>query len=455
MARGHRASSGPRETARLDVSGISSDGSGIARTEHGVAFVHGALPGELVTAEIVSRHKGFSVARAVSIERASPGRVEPRCACYGRCGGCQLQHAGYPAQLELKAALVRDAMERIGGAAPDVCAGLTCIPSPEAWGYRNKASFPVQAGRPGRGARIITGFYRAGTHRIEPIRSCPVDAAPLDEMYRALLPGLADLPFDGYDERTHQGKLRHIVMRAGLRTGQTLLSFVVNGRLAARGVKALVALGMRGRPTTLTLDHNSRPGNVILGARAEPLIGDGIISERLGPWTLSFDTTSFFQVNSGQAERLFAYASERAGGGRILELYSGVGALTCWLAGRGEVTSVEGWPSAVRMAERNLRANGLAAHALCGKAEDVIEELAGTFDVVVMDPPRDGCARTVLEAIARSSAPRVVYVSCSPATLARDCKILAGHGYRLTSIQAFDMFPQTAHVETVVVMERA
>ena len=318
------------------------------------------------------------------------------------------------------------------------------------------ASFPVQDIH----GRITAGFYRAGTHRLERIRRCPVNAEPLDTLYGALLGGLGDLPLSGYDERTHEGKLRHIVMRAGMNTGQTLLSFVVNGKLSAKGVKALAALGSRGtHPTTLTLNHNSKPGNVILGPYTEALLGDGLISERLDRWTLSFDTTSFFQINTSQAEGLFAYASAQAEGGRILELYSGVGSLTCFLARastgqRSQLTSVEEWRSAVRMAERNMGANGLEVRTLCGRAEEVIEELHGPYDTVVMDPPRDGCNRAVLEAIRRLNVPQVVYVSCNPATLARDCKILASQGYDLRSIRAFDMFPQTAHVETVAVLLR-
>ena len=440
----------------LAIFALSSDGTGIARTEQGVVFVNGALPGEIVSAEVVSRHKDFSVARITGIEQAADGRVEPRCPHYGRCGGCQLQHASYPLQLTLQAGLVRDAMTRIGGFAPALFEKLECVASPASWGYRNKAAFPVQSiDFKGKGRRIATGFYRPGTHRLELIRSCPVNAAPLNALYESLLGGLSDLPFDGYDERDHTGKLRHIVMRAGMNTGQTLLSFVLNGKLSAKGLKALVALGAKGKPTTLTLNHNSRPGNVILGARTEALLGNGRISERLRDWTLSFDTTSFFQVNTAQAEQLFDYASSQVEpGGGILELYSGVGSLTCFLARRGTVTSVEEWRSAVMNAERNLSANGVEAQALCGRAEDVVEELHGTYNTMVMDPPRDGCARGVLEAIARFNVPRVVYVSCNPATLARDCKILAGHGYRLESIRAFDMFPQTAHVETVAALRR-
>nr|MCR4819118.1 23S rRNA (uracil(1939)-C(5))-methyltransferase RlmD [Fretibacterium sp.] len=379
------------------------------------------------------------------------GRVPPRCRHYGHCGGCQLQHADYSLQLRLKASLVRDAMTRLGGFPPELFSNLECVASPQPWGYRNKAAFPVQSFK----GRTVAGFYRAGTHRLEWVRHCPVNAEPLDALYQVVLGGLADLPLDGYDERTQEGKLRHLIMRTGMRTHETLLSFVVNGRLSAKGIHALAALGGKGHPTTLTLNHNSRPGNVILGSHTEVLLGNGLIREKLGNWTLSFDTTSFFQINTAQAEQLFAYASAQAGkGGRVLELYSGVGSLTCWLAADNETTSVEDWRCSVAMAENNLKLNGLTARTLCGKAEDVIEELRGGYDAVVMDPPRDGCDRRVLTALNRFSPPRIVYVSCNPATLARDCKILAEYGYRLISIRSFDMFPQTAHVETVALLSR-
>jgi 23S rRNA (uracil1939-C5)-methyltransferase len=207
------------------------------------------------------------------------------------------------------------------------------------------------------------------------------------------------------------------------------------------------------------MNHNSKPGNVILGTYTENLTGSGLISELLGKYRLSFDTASFFQVNTGQAEKLFAYASSQALGARnILELYSGTGSLTCYLAENAvSVTSIEEWRVAVKMASRNLEANGFTnVETLCRRSEEVIDELQGRgrYDAVVMDPPRDGCARGVLDAINRFGVRKVVYVSCNPATLARDCKILAGYSYRLESLKAFDMFPQTAHVESVAVLKK-
>ena len=445
------------EILELNITALSTDAAGIARTSKGVVFVHGALPGETVKAEIVARKKDFSIADTVSIIKNSSGRAVPKCKYYGHCGGCQLQHADYETQLKLKADIVRDAMTRLGGFKPELFEKLTCEPSPDFWGYRNKAAFPVQNFK----GKFITGFYRAGTHRLELIRQCPVNAKKLNEIYGKILDGLENpknkFPFDGYDERENKGKLRHLIARTGINTGESLLSFVINGKLSAKSVKALANLGNSARPDTLTINHNSKPGNVILGTYTENLLGSGIISERLGKYKLMFDTASFFQVNTGQAEKLFAYASNLAEGAEnILELYSGVGSLTCYLAEKAKsVTSVEEWRGAVRMAVKNLSANNFEnVNALCGRSEEIIEDLKNNYDAVVLDPPRDGCERSVLEAINKFGVKKIIYVSCNPATLARDCKILFGHGYELIKIKAFDMFPQTAHVETVAELKK-
>ena len=417
--------------------------------------MHGALPGELVNAEIVAKKKDFSIADTLSIINASSERITPKCKYYGKCGGCQLQHANYNLQLRLKADLVRDAMTRIGGFDAKFFESLTCEESPASWNYRNKAAFPVQDFR----GRIITGFYRAGTHRLELIRQCPVNAKRLNEIYGKILDSLDTVkyPFDGYDETRGTGKLRHIIARTGINTGESLLSFVINGKLSAKSVKSLVSLGNQARPNTLTLNHNSKPGNVILGTYTENLMGSGLICEMLGKYKLFFDTTSFFQVNTGQAEKLFTYVSSLAGDSKnLLELYSGTGSLTCYLAENSKnLTTVEEWRGAVKMAVKNLHSNNFDNfQALCGRSEEIISDLRDNYDSVVLDPPRDGCERRVLEAINDFGVRKIIYVSCNPATLARDCKILASHDYKLVSIKAFDMFPQTAHVESVVVMQK-
>jgi 23S rRNA (uracil1939-C5)-methyltransferase len=471
----------------LTIEKIASDGSGIARSgaahgtaPHGVGevvFVAGALPGEVVEAEVTGRKKDFSLARVVRVKEANPRRVEPACPVFGVpgapgvCGGCHLQYASYDLQLDIKAEIVRDALTRIGGfsgADADADANnlpeIECAASPEQWGYRSKAAFPVHKVR----GKPTAGFYAAGSHRLVPLSACPVNAAPLNGLFGVLQKELPALGLDVYDEREHKGALRHLILRAGLRTGQTLVSLVVNGRLNARNMKSVSGLCRSLKDlTTLTLNHNSRPGNVILGNRTETIKGGGLIEERLDDWTLAYDTSSFFQVNTGQAVRLYRHvrdlalgeraSGELALGERILELYSGVGSLTAYLStlpSLRSVTAVEEWSAAAALMKSNLERNGIAnVRVLEGKAEEA--DVGTEYDLVVLDPPRAGCGRAVLDKIVEIGPARVVYVSCNPATLARDAKILRQGGYRLTSVRAFDMFPQTVHVETVVSMDRA
>jgi len=440
----------------LTIEKISSDGNGIARTGEGVIFVSGALPGEIVEAEIVQRKRDFAVGRAKRIIQPNPKRVKPACPVFGTCGGCQLQHASYELQLEIKADIVRDALMRIGGlGAGGSLSNIECSPSPQQWGYRNKAAFPIRKikGKP------TAGYYEAGSHKLALLRSCPVNATPLNGLFTAIQNELPNLYLDVYDERQHRGALRHIILRAGIHTGQTLVSLVVNGRLNSKNMNSIAGLC---RPlknmTTFTLNHNSRPGNVILGERTETIKGDGLISEHLDEWTLRYDTSSFFQVNTNQAIALYRHVRElmREGkAGDVLELYSGVGSLTCYLAEAELLTAVEEWRSATSLMARNLKDNKIGnIMVMNGKAEEVMSNLSGTYDLVVMDPPRSGCERAVLERIIKMKIRRIIYVSCNPATLARDAKILKEAGYSLKSARAFDMFPQTVHVETVVLMER-
>ncbi|MDR1874449.1 MAG: 23S rRNA (uracil(1939)-C(5))-methyltransferase RlmD [Synergistaceae bacterium] len=449
------------ETTELTVEKVSSDGSGIARSAGGVVFVSGALPGEVVEAEITQRKRDFALARVVRLKKAHPQRVAPACPVFGVCGGCQLQHASRELQLEIKAGIVRDALTRIGGI--DLCkAGfpdIACIPGPQQWGYRNKASFPIRKIR----GKPVAGFYQALSHRLVQLESCPVNAEPLNRLFAIVQRELPGLSLDVYDEREHRGALRHLILRSGLHTGETLVSLVVNGRLNAAKMKSLMGLCRSLKNvTTLTLNHNSRPGNVILGDRTEVLRGNGTITERLDEWALRCDTTSFFQVNTEQAAALYRHVRELAQeSGTILELYSGVGSLSCYLSGTfsgsvKSVTAVEEWSGAVELMKENLKNNGVTnVLPLCGRAEEVMMNLREGYDAVVLDPPRGGCDRVVAEKILELRPARVLYVSCNPATLARDVKILSSQGdYGLKSVRAFDMFPQTVHVETVVLLER-
>ena len=444
------------------VDKISSDGSGIARGEDGmVVFIPGALPGETVLGRITVKKREYAIAEPEEILSPSPGRIAPLCPWYGKCGGCQLQHASYGLQLKLKELMVHDAFQRIyKGQYPS---GFSCAPSPEEWRYRNKASFPVRtiSGKP------RPGFFARRSHELVPVDRCPLISSDLEAAFRSISSFLPSLGIQAYDERTGKGAIRHLILRHGLATGDVLASLVLKGSLRASsrqgiGEVLLPALkkavpGLR----TLTLNRNDAESNVIVGETSEALWGDGLVEEAMGRLRFRYDTTSFFQVNALQAFRMYEYAAGKAvcsPEDTVLELYSGIGTLTAFLAGAGShVTAVEEWPRAVERMEENLRLNGLDDRVtiLPGAAETYAPSLRGKFRSVLLDPPRTGCNEQVLRWICGLGPERIVYVSCNPATLARDGALLGKQGYFPEDMACFDMFPQTVHVETVVLFERS
>lgn len=424
---------------QLRIDNMASDGKGIARTDTGVVFVPGALPGELVEAETVLRKREYSVARIIEIHEPNEQRTQPKCPYFGNCGGCQLQHAEYSLQLDIKSSFVEDAMTRIGKFERTK---ITCIPSPKIWNYRNKASFPVKRGP-------TMGFYVAGSHKLVKIQSCMIIDEILNSAFDKIQAALPTIGIEPYDEVHHKGQLRHVMLRTN---GEKLLaSFILNGKLVKRKEILKIAEGFL--DSTFTVNFNDQKGNAIIGERTEILSGDGLINANVGGYQVSYDSTSFFQVNSPQAENIYSYAASLIdSNGHLLELYSGVGSMTLQLAKRAEkVTAVEEWKPAVELMKRNLELNRLSnVVPICAKSEEFMSN--GAFSAVVLDPPRSGCDEKVIGQIAALKIPQVVYVSCNPATLARDLSRLRSLGYKLNSIQAFDMFPQTTHVETCVLL---
>ena len=438
---------------------MNSSGQGIGKAADGrTVFVEGALPDERVVIAVRQEKKSYLQARVERVIEANPGRREPPCKWYRSCGGCQLQHAGYELQCRIKSMLVKDAMRRIGGF--DIEEEVVCVPSPSEWNYRNKASFPVRS----RGSNGAVGFFKGGSHEIIPIDRCPVIGNRANKLFKTLKYMIEHGQFDCYDERKNSGWLRHLVIRSARDCEELLLMLVVAARPAGDALASLEGLydylkasfpELRG----LVLNINPEEGNVIVGSESFTVKGEDLLTERLDRYELDYDGTSFFQANSAQAANVFAYASSLVEGEKLLELYCGVGALTAFLAQKAaNIKAVEVWPSAVTMAQRNARFNrkedveiieGAAEHALTS-------ELLEGVDCVVVDPPRTGCEKRVIEAIAASGVNNVLYISCNPATLARDAALLRDAGFVLDSksLKVFDMFPQTCHVETVVRMSR-
>ncbi len=440
---------------------ISSDGSGIARLPDGlVVFVPGALPGESLRTRITTLKKEYAIAAPEEIVESHPKRTRPACPVYDFCGGCQLQHAEYALQLELKQSIVHDAFTRIlKRPFPSV---PPCIPSPDQMAYRNKTSLPVRSsdGKPGM------GYFARRSHAIVPMKSCPVAAGRIDEAFSIVMDALPSLALPPYDERGGKGLLRHAIFRQSIEKADTLVSLVVAGPLSARQrnllkTRLLPSLqtafpGLRG----LTLNLNATAGNVIVGPNTELLWGDGLLEEELSPFAFEYDSTAFFQINSRQAHALYQYTENIArfsGDESVLELFSGIGSLTAFLTQSSRrVTAVEEWESAVRLMKSNMARNGIEnkATVIAGAVENIVPALEERFDVVVLDPPRTGCHPSVLHKVLSLNPQKIVYVSCNPATLARDAAILFDGGFDIEGITCFDMFPQTVHVETVVRLSR-
>lgn len=451
------------EVLTLEVESINSEGEGIARcgAEHFVVFVAGALPGERVKCQVEKSTKKYAAARTLEVLKPSDVRVAPKCPVYSRCGGCQLQHATYGAQRAIKTKILADAMRRI--AKIELPKGLECVPSPSQWGYRNKTALPVSQARKGP----LFGYYERRSHRIVPFASCPVLLPSLERLVADGIQALASSGLKGYDERNAVGDIRHIVARSAAREDEERALFGVvmshdpRKREFGRLRDLCQKLGSPDRSLAgAVLNINGAPGNFIWGPQFKPLCGARTVTQSLNGFDFQIDISAFFQINAPQAAAVFAHAGElvrAVAPASILELYSGVGSLTVHLAGIAErVEVVEEWRPSVRLLEENLALNGIAnvrVHA--DSAEQFMKKALerNSFEVVVLDPPRTGCGEGVIEGIKRVAPKAVVYVSCNPATLARDVsRLVEGGDFEFASVQAFDMFPQTAHVESVALL---
>lgn len=441
------------------VDRMNSLGQGIGVASDGrTVFISGALPGETVSIAVREQKKSYLIARVDRVIERSESRRTAPCRWYRSCGGCQLQHADYKMQCRIKSMLLSDALRRIGRF--DLGKEIPCIPSQSEWGYRNKASFPVRSfGQAGK-----TGFFKSGTHEIVPIDSCPVIGERANALYAAIKKMVEEGQFCCYNERENAGWLRHVVIRSARDCKQLLLLLVVAAKPRGAALESLEGLydylkSPFPELCGLVLNINPDEGNVILGSETIVVKGEDNLSEVLDEFTLEYDSTSFFQANPRQAERLFGYASGLVSGRNVVELYSGVGALTMYLAKRcASIKAVEQWPSAARLAVVNGELNNVEGLEVTeGDAANIGEGILSEADCVAMDPPRTGCEREVLEAIIAARTPEVLYISCDPATFARDAKILREGGYELNveSLRAFDMFPQTCHVESVALLKRA
>ncbi len=432
------------------IEGYASGGEGVARIEGMAVFVKGALRGERADVEI--EHVGHSAAwgHIEKLMEPSPARVEPDCPYYGVCGGCQFRHMTYQEELEAKRKRVEDALGRIGGT--DAAVSVICG-AENTHRYRNKVQFPVADG--------VVGYYQGGTHQVVDIPDCLLQPE-IDTACRAAVKGWMErFRIPAYCEGTGKGLVRHLFLRTDS-AGEALCCVVANGRHLPRQEELVDALREAApKLVGVVLSVNTKKTNVILGNEYHTLWGRDWLEEELCGRRFRLSVPSFFQVNREQTEVLYGKALELAaltGAETVVELYCGIGTISLTLAQRAKrVIGVEVVPQAVEDARENARRNGLADKVRfhCGDAAELAARLEAEGvrpDVVVVDPPRKGLAPQVVEAIAGMGPDRVVYVSCDPATLARDVKRFGTLGYALGRAEAVDLFPRTAHVETVVLL---
>ncbi|MBS3947737.1 MAG: 23S rRNA (uracil(1939)-C(5))-methyltransferase RlmD [Dethiobacter sp.] len=440
----------------LDIKGLNNEGEGVGRFAGFTIFVPGTAPGDRVTASVLSLQKTYARALLRSVLLESPHRVAPPCNHYSTCGGCQLQHLAYAEQLRLKQQILANTLRRLGGLdlAVQPVLGMT-----DPWRYRNKAQVPVGSAD----GIVMAGFYAPRSHHIVNVASCHLQHPANDQAVAAVRETLQALAIPIYDEKSHTGLVRHILARTAFATGETLLVLVTNGHhLPERERLVKMICAKLDNLSGIVQNINIQRGNVILGAEDIPLWGLPYLEEKLGGLTFRVSPRSFLQVNTPQAEILYGKIKEYAaltGQETVFDLYCGTGTIALYLSqGAGKVVGVESVAAAVADARANATGNGITNAEFCkGRAEDVMPKLLAQgyqADVVVVDPPRKGCDAKLLTTLAKIRPARLIYVSCDPATLARDLRHLTDEGFAVREVQPVDMFPHTRHVETVVLITR-
>ncbi|WP_280770327.1 23S rRNA (uracil(1939)-C(5))-methyltransferase RlmD [Salipaludibacillus daqingensis] len=445
------------ETVDVTFEDITHDGAGVAKLGGYPLFVKGGLPGEKAEVKVVQVKKNYGFGRLMNVMKESNQRVDAPCPVFNRCGGCQLQHLSYEGQLEYKQKQVKETLARIGGL-NDVAVHPT-LGMDDPWRYRNKSQVPVGE----QGGNIVTGFYAERSHQIVDINSCIIQHEHNDKVVQLVKKLAKDYGIRGYDDRIHKGTLRHVVVRHAKHTDELMVVLVTKGK-ELPNKKNLVHAMKEELPNVKSIIQNINPKrtNVIFGERSEVLWGEEVIHDYIGDIKFAISARSFYQVNPVQTKVLYEKALEYAqltGKETVIDAYCGIGTISLFLAEKAKhVYGVEIVPEAVSDAKRNAKLNHVTnADFVVGEAENVMpwwQAQGIEADVIVVDPPRKGCDEKLLETMATMKPDRIVYVSCNPATLARDLKYLEEHGYETKEVQPVDMFPQTTHVECCVLLEK-
>ena len=450
----------------LEIDDMGTDGEGIGHKEGYTLFVKDALVGDIVRVKVIKAKKKFGYGRLLEVIKPSPWRVEPACDCARQCGGCQIQHCSYEKQLAWKEKKVRDCLQRIGGFEEIPMEPIMGMDEP--YHYRNKAQYPVGYDKEGN---PVAGFYAGRTHSIIPNTDCAIQHPCNHMILETILAFMKQYDIPAYEEKKHTGLVRHILTRVGKYTGEVMVCLIINGNKLPHQDKLVEMLKKATDEETtykiksICLNINKDKTNRILGEKVVPIYGQTYIEDRIGNITYRISPLSFYQVNPEQTQKLYGTALEYAdlkGNEVVWDLYCGIGTISLFLAQKAaKVCGVEIVPQAIEDARENADRNGFTnTEFFVGAAEDVVpeqyEQSGGSLraDVVTLDPPRKGCDEKLLRTVVRMEPKRIVYVSCDPATLARDLKYLCGEGYELKRVRACDMFGHSSHVETVVLLSQ-
>ena len=436
----------------VDISDMGYEGEGITKIDGYTTFVKGALKGEKAQIKMLKVNKDYGFAKLLKVLKHSENREEPVCASFEKCGGCNLQHMSYESQLDYKTNLVKATLKKSLGYEVNVeeIIGMG-IP----YNYRNKVQYPVCDNK--------IGFYAGRTHSLIENEKCYIQNEVADKLAKDAFKITQKNNVSTYNEKTGKGCLRHIITRVGVNTNEMMLVLVTNGDELKNEKKIVEEIvSMYPRITAIVQNINEKNSNVILGDRCVNLYGEGYIYDRLGDYKFKISPLSFYQVNPVQTEVLYNVAKDFAELTRnenVFDLYCGIGTISVFVADEAKnLFGVEIVEDAIKDAKENAEMNEKKnVEFICGKAEEVIPQKykeGKTADVVFVDPPRKGCDVKLLETLKEMKSKKIVYISCNPATLARDLKYLTESGYEIKKVQPVDMFPQTSHIENVVLLER-
>ena len=456
------------QTLEIEITDLNSTGEGVGRWRNRVVFVPDTAPGDRILMRLTQVKPTYAFGKCLQIIEASPNRVRPACIVADKCGGCQWQVVSYTAQLDAKQRQVEEALRRIGGIMQPALGeaspvNINPILGAEAdLAYRNKATYPLARSTQGK---VQAGYYRKGTHQIVNLNQCPVQDARLNPLLANVKQDIQQQGWRIYNEQTRQGQLRHLSLRVGRRTGQMLLTLVsAQPQLKNLAAQAQTWLSQYSGLVGVALNHNPHHTNTLFGAETLCIAGQDYLEETFAGLRFRIQPATFFQIYTEQAERLLSVIIEELalnGDEYVVDAYCGIGSFTLPMAQKVKhCLGLEVHPDSIEQAVLNAALNGLTnvsfqAGAVESLLPSVTQMLPGKPDIILLDPPRKGCSPTVIDSLLALTPPRIVYVSCNPATLARDLRRLCSEGgYQLGRVQPIDFFPQTSHVECVAFLVR-